>query len=62
MNARALKKAAKEYEALTGMDPVCYKGCDRMTPTPEKHEALKRDVEWYRIHTEEIARKLSHLV
>lgn len=59
MTARALKKAAREYERLTGMDPVQYVGC--VGTTKERHEALKRDVQWYRIHTEDMAQRLSRL-
>ncbi len=59
MNARSLKKIAKEYERQTGMDPVQYAGCAGNTKS--RHEALKRDVEWYRVHTEDIAQRLSRL-
>ena len=60
MNLRALRKAAREYERLTGMDPVQFKGCDGTTN--EKQSALCRDVNWYAVHTTDIALRLSRLV
>lgn len=60
MDARTLKKAAKEYEHQTGLDPVRFNGC--AGTTKEKHEALWMDLNWYRVHTEDIARRLSHII
>lgn len=57
MDARTLKRLAKEYERQTGMDPVQFKACDGTTK--EKHAALWADVNWYRIHTEDVAQRLS---
>ncbi len=60
MNARALKKAAKDYQRLTGLDPVRFKGCSGTTD--EKHQELRKDVIWYRVHTEDIAQRLNRAV